>query len=320
MSSPKEITPRPLKINKLPTKTASKEINAAQGLLDLRVDKETEIQGIGMGVLSDGTPFLTQRGLARLCGVMNAHVGTIGAEWNENPQKPRISIVRDLLAKRGITVDAPYLEVKDGGRVIHAYPDAVCLAVLEYYAFEAGSNCKTEARDNFRLLAGKALQDFIYTQVGYDPQNSVPDVWRQFHDRVGLTYNSVPAGYFGVFKEISDMIVTLIQAGAQIDSSFIPDISVGQAWSRYWTEMGRSGAYGERRKYEHNYPGYFPQAAVNPQEPWCYPEEALGEFRRWFREQYIGEGKFANYLSTKVKKQELPISFAQLAIAAYSDS
>ena len=60
-------------------------------------------------------------------------------------------------------------------------------------------------KKNYRLLAGKALRDFIYTQVGYDPSYTIPDVWRQFHDRVSLTYNSVPKGYFGIFKEMSDI-------------------------------------------------------------------------------------------------------------------
>jgi hypothetical protein len=41
------------------------------------VEKDTDINGIGMGVLSDGTPYLNQRGLAALCGVQNAHIGTI---------------------------------------------------------------------------------------------------------------------------------------------------------------------------------------------------------------------------------------------------
>lgn len=79
-----------IRIKHLPQKQGSKELTPAQGTLDLKVDKETEIQGVGMGVLSDGTPFLTQRGLARLCGVENRHIGTIGLEWNDENQKPRI--------------------------------------------------------------------------------------------------------------------------------------------------------------------------------------------------------------------------------------
>ena len=34
--------------------------------MNLAIDKQVEIDGIGMGVLSDGTPYLTTRGLARL--------------------------------------------------------------------------------------------------------------------------------------------------------------------------------------------------------------------------------------------------------------
>jgi hypothetical protein len=173
---------------------------------------------------------------------------------------------------------------------------------------------------NFRILAGKALHDFIYAQVGYDPANLVPEIWRQFHDRVSLTYNSVPSGYFSVFKETSDIIVHLGQNGLPIDSKFVPDISVGQHWSKHWTANDLEAKYGDRVKFQHNYPSYFPQAASNPQEPWCYPEMALGDFKRWIREDYIKGGKFKKYLSDQESKRALPPSFAQLAIAAYIDS
>src|SRR5436190_5787550 len=115
----------------------------------------------------------------------------------------------------------------------------------------------------------------------------------------------------------SDMIVTLGQSGLHIDSNFVPDISVGQHWASHWKASNLESVHGERVKFEHNYPEYFPQATSNPQEPWCDPESALGEFRRWLRETYIGEGKFKNYLEAKVRERALPVSFAQLAIAAY---
>jgi len=302
------------KISKLPAKSAKKEINPKQG--ELFVDVQKEIQGIGMGVLSDGTPFLTQRGLASLCGVENAHIGTISSQWADEIPKPRISKIRDILSSRGLTFDSPHIEVKDGAKLLYAYSDAVCLAILEYYAFEAGSNIKEDARKNFRILAGQALQDFIYTQVGYDPNAVVADVWKSFHDRLSLTYDSVPAGYFGVFKEIADLILTLGQKGLHIDSSFVPDISVGMGWGKHWRSNELEKVYGARIEYEHNYPDDFPQAASNPQSPWCYPESALGEFRRWFRETYVGDGKLVNYLKGQAKKKALPATFAQLAIEA----
>jgi hypothetical protein len=308
------ITKTDVTIKQLPANTAS---NPITGQLNLFIDKQMEIDGIGMGVLSDGTAFLNGRGLARLCGVSNARIVEMGQEWNSASPNAMTVGVKKILQDKDIHVGKPFVEVTQRSGVFYAYPDAVCLAVLEYYTFDQP---KDAAKQNFRILAGKALHDFIYTQVGYDPNHHVPEIWRQFHDRVSLTYNSVPAGYFGIFKEISDIIVHLGQSGLMIDNKFVPDISIGIHWGKYWSSNNLNEKFGERIKFQHNYPDYFPQAESNPQEPWCYPEMALGEFRRWIREKYIGEGKFKNYLSEKVKQNILPASFAQIAIAAYEDN
>jgi hypothetical protein len=287
-----------------------------QGELDLQIEKQIEIDGIGMGVLSDGTPFLTGRGLARLSGVDSSRISEMSAEWNKAPQSQMTATIKDLLRSRGIELSRPHIEIKQRSGFFFAYSDAVCLAVLEYYAFDA-LNTREQAKKNYRLLAGKALHDFIYAQVGYDPNNFVPQVWQQFHDRVSLTYNSVPVGYFSVFKEIADMIVTLGQAGLHINSSFVPDGSVGSIWARHWRDNNFDERYGSRIEWDHNYPDYFPQAKSNPQPAWCYPEASLPEFRRWMRENYIGDGKFTKYINNKIIQNELPASFAQLVIAAY---
>lgn len=311
--SRKTIGSKSIGIRKLPDKNPIAPITR-QVQHELFVDKEMEIDGIGMGVLSDGTAYLTARGLARLCGVSNPRIVELGQNWSVKSNNAMCEGVKDIVASKGISLDRPYIEVKHNGGVVHAYPDFLCLAVLEYYAFDRPI---AEAQRNFRVLAGKALHDFIYAQVGYDPQHAVPEVWRQFHDRISLTYDSVPDGYFSIFKEIADMIVHLGQSGLQIDSKFVPDISVGKIWSTHWSNNNLDAQYGMRSKYEHNYPEYFPQAASNPQEPWCYPESALGEFRRWLREDYIGKGKFEKYLIDQEEKRALPPSFAQLAIASY---
>ena len=315
----KEITINSSKINKLPSKNTKKEITT-QIPFSFVIERQAELKGIEMGVLSDGTPFLSQRGLARLCGVKNAHIGTISSQWNDEDVKPRIYKVKQLLAQRGLYIDAAHVVASYPGKnKQYAYPDSICLAVLEYYAFEAGSNYKENAEKNFRLLAGKGLRDFIYGEVGYDPEQAHEERWQNFHDRVSLTYNSVPDGYFGIFKEISDMIVTLGEKGLHINSSFVPDISVGLGWAKHWRDNDLSDKFGLRIEYEHNYPKNFPQAKSNPQRPWCYPEMSLGEFRRWFRENYIKEGKFKKYLMGQVKKKSIPITFAELAISAYDD-
>lgn len=290
-----------------------------QRVLDLQIQKQIEIDGVGMGVLTDGTPFLTGRGLARLCGVDSSRISEIAADWDSPTPKPITAKIKGLLRDRGVPIpDHPYIEIKQRSGLFHAYSDVVCIAILEYYAFDAGSAAREQALKNYRVLAGKALHDFIYTQVGYDPNHNVPAAWAQFHARVSLTYNAVPAGYFSIFKEIADMIVTLGEAGLHIDSSFVPDISVGSAWAKHWADNNFDEKYGERIKWEHNYPEIFPQAKSNPQYPWCYPDHALAEFRRWFREEYVGNGKFSRYINTKIKEKELPPSFSQLVIKAYN--
>lgn len=306
-------TTKPLQIKTLPASLA-KNPRTPSGQGELFIEKQLEIDGVGMGVLSDGTAYLTGRGLAKLCGIDSSRISELAQGWGSETPNPLTRTVKKILLDKGITLEKPYIEIKQRSEFFHAYSDLICLAVLEYYAFDRPTD---EAKKNFRILAGKALHDFIYAQVGYDPQHHIPEIWRQFHDRVSLTYNSVPAGYFGIFKEISDMIVHLGQSGVPIDSKFIPDISVGIAWGKHWSAKNLQAQFGERIKFQHNYPDYFPQAESNPQEPWCYPEMALGEFRRWIRETYVGEGKFEKYLKDKVSKQELPASFAQLAIASY---
>jgi hypothetical protein len=310
------ITSNGLSVNKLPAVMGKNSI-ATRSQIELFIDKQKEIDGIGMGVLSDGTAFLSGRGLARLCGVSNARIVELGQNWSVSSTNAMTNGVKKILQDKGINItdDSPYIEIKQSTGSFYAYPDVVCLAVLEYYAFEQPVE---DAKKNFRILAGKALHDFIYTQVGYDPNNQVPEVWRQFHDRVSLVYNSVPSGFFAIFKEISDMIVHLGQSGLHIDSSFVPDASVGIHWSKHWVDKNLTDKFGQRKKFEHNYPDYFPQAESNPQEPWCYPEMALGEFRPWVREDYVGSGKFLKYITDKVKQKALPASFAQIAIAAYA--
>jgi len=304
--------------NLLPT-PRGKAAAPIQAELNLQIQKQVEIDGLGMGVLTDGTPFLTARGLARLCGTHHSRIGEMSADWNSESARSMAFKVKQILLDRGLpTPEHPYIEIKQRTGVFHAYSDVVCLAVLEYYAFDAGSAIREVAQKNYRLLAGKALHDFIYTQVGYNPNHNVPEVWQQFHDRVSLTYNSIPVGYFGVFREIADMIVTLGNAGLHIDSNFLPDGSVGLTWGNHWRKNNFDKKYGERTKWEHNFPDYFPQAKSNPQDVWCYPESALPEFRRWVREDYIGGGKFSNYINGKIKQKELPPSFSQLVISAYN--
>lgn len=291
-------------------------VDPAQGHIELSVNAQKEIDGIGMGVLSDGTAFLTGSGLARLAGVAPSVISDIRDEYESGGNSPRVAKIREIMTSHQMVLQAICIPITQRSGRFLAYSDSVCIAILEYYAFEVATP-RPEAIKNYRLLAGKALRDFIYNQVGYDPNANVPDEWKKFHDRLSLVYNKVPRGYFSIFKEMADMIVTLGTAGIHIDEKFIPDISVGLRWGAFWSDQQFDGFYGERIKYDHNYPSYFPQAISNPQPAWCYPERALAEFRQWFREVYMRD-HFTEYLTSQVKQGKLPASFAQLAIAEYT--
>lgn len=284
--------------------------------LDLQVAAEREVDGVGMGVLSDGTPYLTVRGLARMCGVDHAAIVRITGDWLLTPPRPREQKIRELVRAQGADDSIAFMAVNKNGTINHIVPAAVCMAVLEYYAFEARSGGNDHAARSYRILARKGFNDFIYAQVGYNPTGAVSIAWQQFHDRVTLAYHTVPVGYFSIFKELADVFVMLIRSGANLGPEFVPDISVGQLWSKYWKSENLEILYGERIKYEHNYPSYFPQAISNPQHPYCYPDEALGEFRKWVREQYLPK-RMPGYLQDKVRQGQIAPAMATAAIEAF---
>lgn len=301
------------KIAKMPARARLK--HPAQGELDLLVQHHVERDGIGMGVFGDGTPFLNQRGLARLCGVQNRYIGLISSGWDEAEPESAVARVREILAEQGVSVSRAAYETFFGKVRVVAYPETVCMAILEYFAFDAQRQGEETAKANYRRLSRHGLKKFIYDELGYVSCEN-EDIWKIFKDRVSLTYDAVPVGCFSVFKELASLIVTLGQNGLHIDENFVPDISVGQAWAAHWKESGMQNKFGVAGRYEHHYPNYFPQAASNPQMASCYPEDALGEFRRWFRDEYIGEGKFRRYLARKVSERTLPEGYVERAMLA----
>ncbi|MCW2413001.1 MULTISPECIES: hypothetical protein [unclassified Sphingobium] len=291
--------------------------DTSQPELELEDLDGSRVNPLGMGVLSDGTPFLTQRGLALICGVENAHIGTISSQWRDEIPKPRINKIRDILRRNGHNLEQAHVAIRVGGRVFYAYREEISLAVIEYYAFEAGQFSQEEAKDNYRILARKGFRDAIYESVNYRPAPAIDVAWQPFHDRISLAYDSAPDGYFSIFKESAEVTVTLGQGGIFSNQGIIPDISIGRCWSDHWRKEKLAAKFGERLEYEHNYPAYFPQAASNPQTPWCYPEGAMGEFRRWLREDYVRGGKLTQYIRSQVGKNAITGATANQALAAY---
>ena len=186
-------------------------------------------------------------------------------------------------------------EIRRNNSPHYAYPDVVCMAVIEYFAFEARTT-NAVALQNYRDIASHGLRTFIYEALGY----TRGDNWKYFRDRVSILRSRVPVGYFSIFREIADMVVDLINAGLTVSDKTIPDISVGQHWAAHWAKEGLGEKLGERVEWCHVYPDYYPQARSNPQFPWAYPDKALPEFREWFRSVYLPR-KFPRYILGKAE-------------------
>ena len=254
--------------------------------LDLGIEVEKVVGGIEMGVLENGIPYLTQRGLAEMTGAARRSIQEITEEWAEaqatDVWRGRMTYFRDYLSKAGFDEPRLFIEITKDGSPHYAYPDMVCMAMVEYFAFEAQRTNNT-AISNFRNLARYGLQKFIYDALGYVPE----DPWKLFNARVSLLKDSVPIGYFSAFKESTGLVVDLINAGLPVNQHTIPDGSVGGTWGRYWTANNLAAKYGNRVEYPHYYPPEFPQSASNPQMANAYPNEAWAEFQSWFRAIYL---------------------------------
>lgn len=90
-----------------------------ESVFDIEVEKE--INGIQMGVLKNGTPYLTQTGLAKLCGVGRATLYRIEQEFNAN--NPRGLRIKELLREQGYSENSLFIRIHQGDNFYNAYPD-----------------------------------------------------------------------------------------------------------------------------------------------------------------------------------------------------
>lgn len=296
------------------TSTTVLTTSGQQSQMTLFPVTEVEVDGIQMGVLSDGTPYLTMRGLARMCGIDNSVLVRLANNWTDEKSKPRGRKLQELLSGQGYSGDALYLRTMGVNGETHAYTDAVCMAILEYYAFEASQADNEIAIRNYRLLARSSFRAFIYNRCGYDPNKHIPQSWKSFHERI-LLNDQVPLGYFSVFREIADLVVNMIQKGCPLDDHTVPDASVGLTWGKHWIANDMDSKYGERLKHPHYFPEWFPQSAANPVDAWIYPAHALGDFRIWLYQTYVPTN-FPKYIQGKVKQGIFLPSRAEILLAA----
>ncbi|MBV8247444.1 MAG: hypothetical protein JO200_03245 [Comamonas sp.] len=283
-----------------------------------QVERQIEFDGVEMGVLENGMPFLSESGLARMCGIDRKVLNRLASNWDDEKHKPRGRQIGQLLEVLNYFEPALFLRCEHNGSPTNAYTEPVCLALLEYYAFESDEP-RPEAQRAFRTLARTSFRTFIYRAVGYTPEQKALDSWKHYHDRIDMTANSVPNGFFGVFQEIAVMIVPMIRSGVYVSDRVVPDISVGKAWSQYWESHGCTAKYGERTRYPHSYPDYYPQSKSNPQPSFAYPMNALGEFRNWLQSNYVAT-KFPTYILGQAKKGTIDSQTAKLTLSAFEVS
>lgn len=265
----------------------------------LKTAVEKTVDGIEMGVLEDGTAFLTGRSLARLCGVSHASVSVPAAAWNNGD---RTSKAAQFLTEQGIKHASLYGHTTVSGIPAHAYPEDVCAAFIYYFA-TASKAPTDEAKRALKILTTAGLRLYIYGRTGYV---TGPSIWTQFHDR--LLKFPVPEGYFGVFRELSQFVLTSITHGLVVDSHTVPDGSVGSFWSKHWLSQNLTAKHGAPIDIPLYFPDYFPQAKANGyMTAKAYPEDALGDFRKWLRGHYIPK-HFPAYLAGKAKAGALPPS------------
>ena len=255
---------------------------------------------IPMGVLNDGTPYLTLYGLAKLCGIDDTPLRVFTSNWETEKHKPRGQKVASYLAEKGYyDVDRLYTRVINSSNIeTHAYPDHVCMAVLRYYALDATNFDRSVAIGNFVRLAEYTLKRMIYEKSNYNPNAAIDLSFENYRARIKLN-DQIPPSHFAVFREIADIAMNLIGGGFPMDDTTSLDGSVGSHWGRYWQANNLSQTYGDRVRYSHKYPDNYRQSAANSHiTAWIYPIESLGAFRKWLHEHYAME-KLGTYLHSK---------------------
>lgn len=205
-----------------------------------------EPDGIEMGVMDDGTPFLTGAGLALMCDVTPTTVSELGELISFGVTKGRSAKIANILSENpAFNGDKFFEKIPHDGRIVNAYPEAVCMAVLEYYAFEAGERCTDKARQISRLLMRKTFRDFVYSLVGYNrPRLTFSDyMLSRINHHHSVSRNPLPDGYFCLFDKMIELLQKFdLRIGYTLgeqwyDSSkgamrFLePDISLGHHFS-----------------------------------------------------------------------------------------
>ncbi|NEQ42154.1 MAG: hypothetical protein F6K00_00760 [Leptolyngbya sp. SIOISBB] len=258
-----------------------------------------EVSGlpIDVGILPDGTPFMSGRELARACGISNSTLVGWGETTPQIGDRYRAGKLANLLATYRYQGDRLFVPIpngtKFGGRAnVSAYPYQACLAFLDYYAFEAN---KEAARNSLRLLSEKQLPQSIYAAVNEPAQKVSPPkrIQPEFDPfRRRPLRNGIPVGYFSVGQLFAtEPMRSLLPL--ELHTALLTNID--KAWNRYWNIRQLRQQYGDRFA--------MPQRPLNDwarTRQYVYPSVALAAFKDWLALNYLPD-RYPSYLQRKWK-------------------
>lgn len=212
-----------------------------------------DFEGFQLGVFFDGTPFASARGLASMCGVDPSTIREVGQFINTELDTNRSRKISELLAENKYQSNQLYQKIIYNGQDINAYPELVCIAFLEYYAYEAGERCTQKAKNLARALMRKSFKDFVHELTGYQEtqRSSFSDyVLSRILHHHDVDEMPLPDGYFCLFDKMIELLQKFdlkidyvlqdqwydYSKGNEGDVRFLePDISLGRRFSQLFT-------------------------------------------------------------------------------------
>jgi hypothetical protein len=144
-----------------------------------------------------------------MCDVTATTISELGEFISFGAVKPRGAKIANILSENSdFNGDKFFEKIPHDGRIVNAYPEAVCMAVLEYYAFEAGERCTDKAKQISRLLMRKTFRDFVYSLIGYNkPRLTFSDyMLSRINHHHSASRNPLPDGYFCLFDKMIELL------------------------------------------------------------------------------------------------------------------
>lgn len=104
---------------------------------------------------SEGKVGIGRKALARLVGTSHQAI----SKWLNGKG------FEGVTKSRNIAENADVELVREGNLI----PDTTAAIIIEYYAFDAGRNCKEQARKVYRAFAAIGIRTFFQQQLGWQP-------------------------------------------------------------------------------------------------------------------------------------------------------